>query len=393
MPLNSLRLRLARFLVVVSFVWPFVNASYFFPDSLVEINFVLVFVAMGLVPEVFLEDGISLLLIAGAAAVATIWGTADAALRIIVGTVPFIFIVGLYRHFLRRGGELIPRRVAYSALVVFVGFCLLQEVHFSGRPIIPDWLTSGLAAIVPRYMDAPYDDLGTRGVQGWASEPSSAAMTCFSFCAVAMQQDPKKRWHILLIFGFLTALNKSVYAMLFLILLGLACIFHSERKRDALAALVPFGALVAYFLAQSARIAEVRDSLTIFGADQEVNRELLRLGQIVYPLSAFPRMYNPVVIFGINMQPLGLLPLLIGFGSVIGAVLYWRLMFGGLPLSEARWKPLGLAALLSLSFLASPDFIPMIVAFAYGMAPKRLAAPLAAHSRKVNVPLATSEAC
>jgi hypothetical protein len=43
-----------------------------------------------------------------------------------------------------------------------------------------------MAVIVPRYMDAPYDDLGTRGVQGWASEPSSAAMTCFSFCAVAM---------------------------------------------------------------------------------------------------------------------------------------------------------------------------------------------------------------
>lgn len=393
MPLNSVRLRLARFLVLASFVWPFVNANYFFPDSQVEINFLLVFVAMGLVPEVFFEDWTSLVLVVVCAAAASVWGTTDAALRIIIGTVPCIFIVGLYRHFLRRGEELIPKRVAYWALIVFVGFCLLQEVHFSVRPVIPDWLTSGLAVIVPRYMDAPYDDLGTRGVQGWASEPSSAAMTCFSFCAVAMQQDPKKRWSILLIFAFLTALNKSVYAMLFLILLGLACIFHSEKKRNALVALVPFGGMVAYFLVQSARIAEVRDSLAILGADQEGNRELLRLGQIVYPLSAFPRMYDPVVIFGINMQPLGLLPLLIGFGSVMGAVLYWRLMFGGLSLSKARWKPLGLAALLSLSFLASPDFIPMIVAFVYGMSPKRFVTPLVAHRRRVNVPFTASEAC
>lgn len=393
MPLNSVRLRLARFLVLVSFVWPFVNANYFFPDSPVEINFVLVFVAIGLVPEVLLEDWISLVLVVASAAAASIWGTTDAALRIIIGTTPCLFVVGLFRHFLRGGEELIPKRVAYSALLAFVAFCLLQEVHFNVRPIIPDWLTSGLTVIVPRYMDTPYDDLGTRGVQGWASEPSSAAMTCFSFCAVAMQQDPKKRWRILLIFAFLAGLNKSVYAMLFLILLGLACIFHSEKKRDALVALVPFGAMVAFFLVQSTRFAEVRDSFAIFGADQEVNRELLRLGQIVYPLSAFPRVYDPVIIFGITMQPLGLLPLLIGFGSVFGAILYWRLMFGGLSLSEARWRPLGLAALLSLSFLASPDFIPMIVAFAYGTGPNRLATPLVAHRRGINVPLTTSEAC
>jgi hypothetical protein len=42
-------------------------------------------------------------------------------------------------------------------------------------------------------------------------------------------------------------------------------------------------------------------------------------------------------------------------------------------LSEARAKPLGLAAIFILSFVSSPDFIPVIVAFAYAMRPVKTA--------------------
>jgi len=379
-------LNLARFLVVVSFVWPFINTNYFLPESQVEINFLPVFLAIGLAPELLFEDLISLFLIVAAVAAAAIWGTVDSALRLIIGAVPCLFLVCLYRYFLRRGKELIPRPVAYWALLIFVGFCALQYVNFEVFPLIPDWLTKALTVIVPRYMDTPYDELGTRGVQGWASEPSSAAMTCFSFCAVAMQQDPKKRWRILFLFCVLGALNKSVYALLFLILLGIACLCQPGRKRHALVALVPFGAVVSYFVLQSSRIAEVRESLLLFGANQDVNRELLRFGQLIYPLSAFPGMYHPVDVFEISMKPLGLFPLLIGYGSVIGAVLYWRLAFRGLRLSQAEWRSLGFATVLVLSFMSSPDFIPVIVAFAYGLAPNRA-------TRGIDASLTAAEAC
>ncbi len=115
MCLKSLRLNLARFLVVVSFVWPFINTNYFLPESQVEINFLPVFLAIGLAPELLFEDLISLFLIVAAVAAAAIWGTVDSALRLIIGAVPCLFLVCLYRYFLRCGKELIPRPVAYWA--------------------------------------------------------------------------------------------------------------------------------------------------------------------------------------------------------------------------------------------------------------------------------------
>jgi len=211
-------------------------------------------------------------------------------------------------------------------------------------PIIPDWLTKALATIVPRYMDAPYDEFGMRGVQGWASEPSSAAMTCFAFSVVAMQQEPKKRWLILFAFAVLAALNKSVYGMLFLVFLGVVSVWGMRRRLHALLVVIPIGAVFSYFVLQSGRVSEFRENLLIFGLSQDSNRELLRFAQIVYPITAFPGMYNPVSFFGLDMQPLGLLHLLIGYGSIIGGILYYRLAFRSFQWIDAKSIPMALAA-------------------------------------------------
>src|SRR5579871_2757942 len=384
MHLTPLRLNCAKLLVAVCFVWPFINASYFFPDSTVEINFLPTFIAIGFVPELFFEDMISVALIATVVLMAAVWGSTDSALRLIIGAVPCLFIVSLYRECSRRGEELIPFSIAYWGLVAFVGFSALQYINFNVVEIIPDWFTKVMTIIVPRYMDTPYDDLGIRGVQGWASEPSSAAMTCFAFCIVAIKQNPKKCWQILFIFAVLTALNKSVYAMLFLVLLGTGCLWYVKRKKYALITLVLFGTLFTYFALHSVRVAELRDSVLFFGIDQEVNREFLRLGQIIYPLSAFPNIYRPVTIFNIVMQPLGLLPLLVGYGSVVGAVLYFRLLFGKFRFSQTDSPGLGLASILVLSFFSSPDFIPIVLAFVYGMAPEKNFIPASLPASKTN---------
>lgn len=384
MRLKSLRLTLAKFLVVVSFVWPFINANYFFPESTVEINFLLVFLAIGLFPEVFFEDTTSTLLIVAAVATAAVFGTVDSALRLIIGAVPCLFLVGLYRYFLRRGEELIPSPVAYCSLLAFVGFCVLQQTNLNLFPIIPDWLTNGLSTIVPRYMDAPYDEFGMRGVQGWASEPSSAAMTCFAFSVVAMQQAPKKRWHVLLAFAALSALNKSVYGILFLVFLAVVSIYGMRRKLYLLLGVIPVGVVLSYFVLQSSRVTELRENLLIFGLSQDTNRELLRLAQIVYPVMAFPRMYSPVSVFGLDMQPLGLLPLLIGYGGIIGCILYTRLTFCSSHLIEAKSMLLALATAFVLAFMASADFIPVIVAFAYATAPEKVAIPAWGHPSRIS---------
>lgn len=372
----SLRLNAARFLVAVNFVWPFVNAAYFFPESTVEVNFLPVFLAVGLAPEILFEDLASLTLILATVGLAALWGSQDSALRLIVGTVPILFLISLHRRFLRSRQQLIPRFVAYSALAVFVGFSVLQYIDFNLFSFIPGWFKSAMAVAVPRYMDEPYDEFGTRGVQGWASEPSGAALTCFSFCVVAMRQDPQKRWGILLGFAILTAVNKSIYGIFLLALLGLGCLWHFRNKLYALLLAIPLGGAFAYFVRQSSRLAEVREGLLVLGLSQDTNRELARFAQMTYPLSAFPGMYKPVSIFGIDMQPLGLLPLLIGYGSVVGIIVYFRLAVLRLRFADRKSVPLALATTLVLSFLSPASFVPVIVAFVYALAPIERGVPL-----------------
>jgi hypothetical protein len=368
---RSIRFRLAKFLIAVTFVWPFINVNYLFPQSHVEINFLLAFVAIGLAPDLLFKDVLSLFLIVVTVSVTALWGPQDSALRVIIGVVPCVFIVGLHRYFLDRGEQLIPASVAFWALLVFVGFSTLQQINFHLFPIIPEWFTNGLAVIVPRYMDVPYDEFGVRGVQGWASEPSSAAMTCFSFSVVAIQQDWAKRWWVLLLFAVLTTLNKSVYAMLFFIFLAVTCLCGMRKKLYAILAMVPLAVAFSYFVLRSSRIHELSDDLLIFGTSQDTNRELLRLAQIIQPLISFPSIYKPVSLFGLNIEPIGLLPLLVGYGSVVGCLLYCRLALRSVRLAEVESVPLALAAIFTLSFISSPDFIPVIVAVLYALAPRR----------------------
>jgi hypothetical protein len=369
MRFNSLRLNLARTLVLAAFVWPFLNFSCVFPDSHMEIDFLPAFLAMALFPEALFEDSASLLLLGACLALVAVWGTLDAALRLLAGVLPCVFLIALYRRCREAGRQLISHGVALVSLSVFTAFCFLQYIHLHLFRILPDALTDGLTLLIPRYMDEPYDALGTRGVQGWASEPSSAAMTCFSFAVVALCQQPRRRWLVLLLFSLLAALNKSVYAMLFLALLVLACLARLRKKGYALLGAISFLAGFAAFVLASGRVAEMRENFLIFGLAGDMNKELQRLGQIAGPLLAFPRMYKPGILFDSVMQPLGLLPLLAGFGSVFGLLLYVRIAFCRLLLANAEWPLLGVAVLAVFSLLASPDFIPMAVALAYAFTP------------------------
>ena len=64
------RWRVAQALVVISFVWPYVNVQHFSPESTIEINFFFVFAAASLAPEMLLDDAVALVLTLAATGVA-----------------------------------------------------------------------------------------------------------------------------------------------------------------------------------------------------------------------------------------------------------------------------------------------------------------------------------
>lgn len=375
-----LRLQLARLLVVVSFVWPFVNAAHFYPGSTIETNFFLVFLAIGLAPEALLDDKWSLLLLIPAVGVAALASSVEAGLRIVIGVIPLLFLVGLYRSFAIRGRELVPRLVAYRAMQAFVGFSAVQYIDQNFVSIIPGWLTDALTVLVPRYTPIPYDEFGIRGVQGWASEPSAAAMLCFAFATVAVLQEPERRWRVLGLFAAMALLNKSIYAIALLALFGLALLFEMKNKMATLSALVPLAGGLAYYIIHSGRVLELRNDVLIYGLSETSNRELLRLGQIIYPLAVFPAIYKPVELFGIKMEPLGLLPLLVGYGSLIGCLIYYRVVIARLVSCRSKSLTLALASAAVFSFVISPDFVPIAVAFAYTVTTVRSESPAKAAS-------------
>jgi hypothetical protein len=376
MPFESLRLNLARCLVVVSFLWPFANTSYFFAESTVEINFFLVFAAMSFLPELLLADWLSLVLLMVAAGLGALWGPSDGAARLIIGVAPYLFLVSLQVRCRERGEELIPRGLAFPALCVFAGFSLLQYAHFYWFAALPEWVTNILSVLVPRYMNSPYDEFGERGVQGWASEPSSAAMTCLAFSVVAMREAPAKRWRILFVFALLVAVNKSIYALLFLGFLGFACCWGMRRRIYALAALLPLAGTFCFLVYQSSRVQMLRQEVLPFGLSEGSARELLRFAQILYPLASFPKIYHSLDLFGLTVAPLGILPLLVGYGSFAGCLLYMRLAMRSVRLIERDALPLAAACGCVLSFLASPDFIPVIIAFLYSLHPASALQPV-----------------
>ncbi len=83
---------------------------------------------------------------------------------------------------------------------MFVGFSIAQTADMQLFPVLPGWLTDALINIVPRYSGTPYDEFGIHGVQGWASEPSGAAVMGAAFALVAILQRPSRRWRVLALF-------------------------------------------------------------------------------------------------------------------------------------------------------------------------------------------------
>ena len=51
-----------------------------------------------------------------------------------------------------------------------------------------------------------------------------------AFALVAIVQKPSRRWRVLALFTALTAVNKSVYALMLLVLLSIGCLATLARK-------------------------------------------------------------------------------------------------------------------------------------------------------------------
>lgn len=370
----SVRLALARFLVTFSFVWPFFNYQLIDPSSSTEINFLPVFLAALLLPEVTLRQRWPILLALPVFAVALIWGSPTAPIRLAIGIIPLSFAINLSFHLRERNQDLIPPGLAYRALQIFVGFCVVQTVQFRLFHIIPEWLTGALMAIVPRYSGVPYDDFGIRGVQGWASEPSSAGLTCIAFAIVAICQRPDRRWRVLALLSLLLVLNGSVYALVVSILFGLSCLFTLQRKRYSLLLLVLLSIVTAVYIGRSGRVADLSSGIATSGINSWSNEDFKRFGQIFGPLQQLPYIYKPVMV-SFNgrvsaLEPLGLLPLLAGYGSVLGFAWLVYILWHNFPLKHVGDRPLMLIAAFVLLIMASPDLIPSVVALAVFAVPR-----------------------
>jgi hypothetical protein len=142
-------------------------------------------------------------------------------------------------------------------------------------------------------------------------------------------------------------------------------------------ALVAVGVTVLLLIAHSSRLADLHTNLLVGGVSSESNRELARFAQILYPLQQFPRIYQPPILFSFFvMEPMGLLPLAAGYGSVFGVAWLAYILRRNFPLRRLPLRPLALVAGLMLLVFTAPDFIPAVVAFAVFMVPpKQNAAP------------------
>ena len=157
----------------------------------------------------------------------------------------------------------------------------------------------------------------------------------------------------------------------FWFLLSIGCLATLARKRYALLASMPIGAIILFLIVRSARLVDLRSDLLINGTSSGTNNELARIAQIFGPLSQFPFVYKPPLIFGgIVLEPMGLLPLVAGYGSVLGIVWLLYILRRNFSLRRIPLRPLALIAGAVLLILTAPDFIPAVVAFAFFMVPR-----------------------
>jgi hypothetical protein len=370
---SAARLAVARSLVAFCFVWPFFNFAFVVPDNAMEIDFLPVFLAAALLPKIAMRQKLSILLAMPVFAVALFWANPAAPLRLAIGIIPLHFVLNLTRHLRERGQDLVPANLAYRCLQVFIAFCVIQTVQINVFAVIPEWLTDALTAIIPRYMAVAYDDLGIRGVQGWASEPSSAGLMCLAFALVAIAERPDRRWRVLAFFALLVSLNKSIYCLILMVLLGFACAFTVRRKIYSFLTMAVLAVGGTIYAAHSGRFAELSANIAIDGLNRESNHELMRFLQILNPLEQFPHVYQPMLLNGtLAMEPMGLLPLVVGYGSVAGLLWLGYMLWHNFPRGLGRQLPLTLVAVFVLLIMAPPDLIPSVVAVAVLLNPKKL---------------------
>ena len=375
----ALRLRLAHGLLVWVFFFPFFNFATLAPGSTLEINFLPAFLGAALAPELAAQAPGLIALGAGCIGFGWAMAGANAAMRLAIGIVPVCFIFCLTARLRGKGCALISPGAALTALRLLTGMSLLQTINLNLFPLIPAPLVELLGPVIPRYASSPYDLEGIRGVQGWASEPSSAALMASAFALVALAPGcgprrapsspagPARRPlpEVLLLLLALFLMNKSIYCLAVLALFLLAALAVCRRRRLALPAALAGGIPLGFYVLRGARMQELVYAVALNGFDRESNHELMRFAQILGPLQQFPHIYIPPVLFGDWVaDPMGLLPLVAGFASVPGLVWLGWLLWRFRPFSDRTTRPLALAAAFLLCLLASPDFIPSIVALA-----------------------------
>lgn len=327
-----------------------------------EVNFLPVFLAAALVPEVSLRDRWSMFLMVPTFGIAILMANATAPLRLAIGIIPLHFVINLTKSLRSQGRDLIPPNLAYRTLQLFVLVSFVQTIDFNYVHFIPDAINQSLAFILPRYSGSAYDEAGIQGVQGWASEPSSAAVSCIGFSLVSIVQVPGRRWHVLSLYLLLTLVNKSIYSLVLLILLAMACLAISNRLRNVLLLLIPMSAIGTYIISHSKRILALQSNLLVEGIDRSSSRELARFTQIFYPLQQFPSIYKPPLLFGDRpMEPMGLLPLVVGYGSIFGLMWIIYVLRRNFPLSRVKLLPTAAVAALVLLMMTAPDLIPAVV--------------------------------
>jgi hypothetical protein len=343
-----------------------VNLSRFFPSVGAELNFLPVFLAAALVPEVTFNETLAYGLAAPLFFTATIFANSNAPLRLAMGIIPLLFVFSLVRHLRRRNQELIPPNLAYRALQLFFCFSVVQTIHLNLIPIIPRWLTDILTILIPRYMDQTYDSAGVRGVQGWASEPSGAALTCAAFAIVAIFQRPDRRWRVLFLFALLAAVNKSIYAILLAILFAFGCFLKLKHKKFAAFVALPVVTSFVFYFSRSGRVTELYEHIIVSGMSLSANSEFWRFGQIFYPLLQFPHIYTPIPVtlngMAVTVEPLGLAPLVVGYGSICGLAWLGYVLLRNFRPSQVKDRYFAFIAALSVLMLGPSDLIPSVVA-------------------------------
>lgn len=368
--LFPLRVALGRFLVALCFVLPYVNYHLIDDGYRMEANFLPVLLAAIILPEIFLSDKWSVLLLVPVFAVSLLGSTLDPFMRMAIGVVPFVFVLNLTVYLRKQGKCLLYPNLAYRALQLFVILSVAQTLGLHHFKVIPEWVTQLLSAIVPRYSGEGYDDFGIRGVQGWASEPSSAGLASIAFALVAIRERPDRGWWILTLFLLLVAVNKSIFALLLGVLLVIACLITLQRKSHALLSLIPIALLAVVFITGSVRVSELHETIQESGMSSQYNKEFVRFAQIITPFEQFPHIYRPPILFDTLVEePLGLLPLVVGYGSVMGLIWLVYILRHNFPTRQIELRPFACVAIFVLFVMASPDQISCIAAVAVFAAP------------------------